>query len=264
MLTDDIRERYRTNRAEYGVSAVVALHWARDGDPEAKFGLDWNNGTGDETLQGSGRVGEFTVRAWVVYDRNPVIDGTFTDTYRDGAIQNPAWRPNTHNTLRWYIGINTVGLLRRGLSAMGVDKHRAYTRAVAHMRDAATRDAEPELYVIRAKALSNGVCLGESSLHGFDVPEIWEQARQQLINAANDCITEAIGEARERLAKLTATLPKHPGMRISVNDSYANTQEMADGLHAIAELVADGYTSGVWPHNFDLTGEPTATDPDDE
>jgi hypothetical protein len=146
---------------------------------------------------------------------------------------------------------------------MGVDKHRAYTQAVAYMREDAKRDAEPELYVIRARVSSNGVSLGESALHGFDVPDDWDKARRQLINAANDVIEEAIGEGREQLAKLTARLPKRPGMRISVNDSYANTHEMVDGLRAIADLIAEGYTSGVYPHNFDLTGEPTTDDGDD-
>jgi hypothetical protein len=258
MLTDKIRDSYRQHRTEDSrLPARNALAWARN-DPEAMHpGFTWTDANTPTVLGGVGIVDGFDVRVSVTLDDDPHIDGTFTDDWSPGAVQNPEWRPGDRNRVyRYFVsGYSDADQQRKDLARAGFDRHSAYIVAQANVRDEARRAIQPEQYIITASAYREDVLLGQVKVHGFDVPEDWAQARRQFIDSAGNLIDEAVGEAAAQLAKLVKAQPTGPQLSIYIRDSYPDTDDMAESLREIAELVQNGFTSGHYPHDFQLSGE---------
>ncbi len=208
-MNTETRDAYRRHRSAHPqLSASSALAWARS---TPMPGITWDTDDPHAVLSGTARLDGFGVCLTVTEDSEPEPDGTFTDTYQDGAFPNPNFRPwnaglNYHTT-RWYLSGygSTIEGHRRDLAAAGFDRHRAWLTAVQYLREEAKRAADPQRYVVSVTVSRHGIQLASESVYNVDVPDDAAEARRQLIDQGEELIGPAVHRARATMTTLAGT-----------------------------------------------------------
>ncbi len=203
-----VLNRYRRFRRETAAPAKIALEWAKN-DPAAVYpDIAWGS-SAYTTVLGEGTVGRYEIVVKVEHEDDPILMGSFDDTWTEGAVENPKWRNDRWNTSRWYHPMTSIGQHVKALRESGMARHDAYRLATSYVMTEMKRDREPEQYFISVTASRNDIELGDAVVGGFDVPE--DNAEEHLIGCALDLIAEAVSmaedndpEARDEVLNLAA------------------------------------------------------------
>lgn len=195
-------QRVRRSYRGWTLPLPVAVSIARSelAHPEGEYAFLDGLEAGDTV---SGSVEGFDIKVSVVYDEESRlgeddVTGWFTDTYTDGCIPN---RGGSRNGYKWYHPSNaTLAYTYDELRKAGMSK------AVARdtYREIVEQEMEDDrerywLGVVVTVSLAGEELAGDS-LWGIDmIPRI--NATPYLIETATDCISQAIGSARESLPK---------------------------------------------------------------
>lgn len=192
--------RYKKFRAEHPYAgARICLSWAKDASKVDR--PDGFNVRGHSFV-----VDGFDIAISYDYDMSPDFShlGKFTDSWEPDAIQNPEAWTSRGNRNPSYLGYFVPAISERehfdGLRKMGMG--RAASRELA--RKYVLQDMEQARdfvsYVVTVTASKESVELGSDILGGIDGEDYIEDAVTE-----HGMIGNAISEAQEKLAKLTAT-----------------------------------------------------------
>lgn len=204
MIDQATREHYRTLRAE-GVRPRNALEVARNrANPSwPQFGMVPGDKPARVEWEG------FTLALRIEQEQYPDTSwaGEFSDTFQEGAVQNPDWRPGQYayeSVYRWFIPTNDPWENLPYFKRAGMAKHDAWLAVQRIIREdyeiARGGDSRPQ-WVFIVAAERAGVTLAEDALHGIDLGE-WPNDSHEVDMSAADVAREALHGARAALSRL--------------------------------------------------------------
>jgi uncharacterized protein Usg len=193
-------QRYKKFRAEHPYAgARVCLSWAKDANKVDR--PEGFNVRGDSFV-----VDGFDIAISYEYDMSPDFSylGKFTDSWEPDAIQNPeAWtsRGNRNPSyLAYFVPAITETEHFDGLRKMGMGRSDARNMARKYVLQDMDQARDFTSYVVKVTASKEEVELGTDYLGGIDDEDYIADAVVE-----HGMIDNAISEAREKLAKLTAS-----------------------------------------------------------
>lgn len=183
------------------------------GPAKAEPKLDWHShGNGYQSTQ---EVDGFTVKVTIEPDYDdPEMHayGHFTDTWQEGAIQNPTWRPHMpgyDRVYRWWIPESgeTIESMAEWLRH-DHGRHEAWLLARKAMLEDLEYSVEPNGVNVIARAFKAGVELGMGVMgtsltnDTFRTYGCWFDVDPYVEEIVSDVVAEAINEAKTALAEL--------------------------------------------------------------
>jgi hypothetical protein len=205
------REMYRRFRVRYsGMRARDAWRYAESwiDTLSERAELDWTESGGNlsATLQREG----FDVTVYVKPDYDTWPDGDFTDNPTADSVRIPdTYRER--DSFRYYTPLCSYREHRDGLTKLGFARGVAHELATRYVREEMERNVRQDraVYVIGASASREGIELAHTAIHGYeiDADATYTQAVTSLTDAVieNGVIDEAVSEARQALARLSAS-----------------------------------------------------------
>lgn len=138
--------------------------------------------------------------------------GEWSDRWADGAISyanehhSYGNHYNSRSDYEWWHPAQSIEDHRSALRALGYSRHDAYTIAREYVLRDMRMASDFTAYGVIVTASREGIELGSDSLWGITLDESpgARSRDDQMAEIADDIVSEAISDARESLAKLTA------------------------------------------------------------
>lgn len=217
MTTATEYKRLRVKHPEAPANTVMA--WVRHGEkqPEHEF-------TSGDILDGYAEFerGRFTIHVSAKYDECPDYShlGEFSDTWQEGAIQNPDFRHQRGGVYRWFIPANTEeSQYKEMIHEYG--KTHARELAQKYVRDDYKRAVNYMAFVVVVTVFLKGVELGSDVLGGIDIGDDFEYLVESVYE--HDMVGNALEEAEKTLSELCPTKSIHIEGRRWFQRLYGNT-----------------------------------------